>query len=65
VTAKNERKTAERIEIYQGKADLLATWETLPDEVQIKNHDYIIRLRKEVRQQRAYILHRANADANI
>jgi hypothetical protein len=63
-TPENQRRTEERVQQYYGKAALLATWETQPDSVQIDNHDYLVQLRRNVRQVRAYILHRA-ADVKI
>ncbi len=61
----NERKTQERIEQYHGKIALLATWDSQPDEVQIRHHDYLLGLRKTVRQIKMYVLHRAGADAEL
>ena len=64
-TRANERKTEIRIEQYYGKVALLNTWEAQPSDVQLTNHDYIVQLRANVRQVRAYVLHRADPNANI
>ena len=64
-TLANERKTAERIEQYHGKLALLATWEQAPDTIQIREHDYLIQLRRNVRQVKNYILHRADPNADL
>ena len=64
-THANERKTYQRVEQYYGLAALLNTWETQPDEIQIREHDYIIHLRARVRTVRNYLLHRATPEARI
>ena len=62
---RNERRTIERIEQYHGKVALLATWDEQPNEVQIRNHDYLLALRKTVRQVKMYVLHRADPNADL
>ena len=64
-TLRNQVRTQAVIEEYEGKKALLATWEATPDEVQIRNHDYIIKQRAKVRMLRQMILHRAGPDAEI
>jgi len=64
-TPANERKTAKRIEQYHGKLALLATWEQAPDAIQSREHDYLIQLRRNVRQVKNYILHRADPNADL
>jgi len=61
----NERRTIERIEQYHGKVALLATWDEQPNEVQLRNHDYLLALRKTVRQVKMYVLHRADPNADL
>jgi hypothetical protein len=55
----NAERTQERIEQYHALNALLQTWESTPEKVQVRNHDYIIKLRARVRNVRAYIEHRA------
>lgn len=62
-TEANARRTQKVIETYQGKSDLLRTWELLADTPE--NHDTIISLRAKVRNLRNYLLHRADATVNI
>jgi hypothetical protein len=64
-TAANQRKTEERISQFYGKAALLATWESMPDAVQIEHHDYIIELKANVRRVKNYLLHRADRSADL
>jgi hypothetical protein len=64
-TEANARKTEERIKTYYGLKDLLAAWEAQPDDVQIREHNYIIKLRAKVRMNQNLILHRASPEANI
>lgn len=61
----NSEKTRLRVEQYYGKVAILNTWESQSDEVQSRNHAYIIRLRAEIRQIRSYVLHRAGPDADV
>ena len=61
----NERKTQKQIETYYGKEALRATWEMQSIEVQQENHGYIIGLHKRIRNVRNYLLHRANANADV
>jgi hypothetical protein len=63
--AANERKTQQRVEQYYGKVALLATWENQPDDVQIRNHSYLLALRREIRNVKNYIMHRADPNAEI
>ena len=64
-TPANERKTQERVEQYYGLEALLRTWELESDDVQIKNHDYLLELRRRLRTVKNYIMHRADAKAEI
>ncbi len=61
----HEMATAERIQQYEGKLALLQTWECLPAETQLQEHDYIIALKSRLRQVRNYLLHRKDPIANI
>ena len=58
-----ELKTAERLQQYHALKSLLETWEQRPEEEQIKNYDYIKKLRARTRQVKMYILHRREWDA--
>jgi hypothetical protein len=64
-TEANERRTQERVEQYYGLEALIRTWDLQPDEVQIKNHDYILKLRAKLRNVKNYVLHRSDAKAEI
>ena len=57
--------TADRIQQYEGKLALLQTWESLPAETKLQEHDYIIALKSRLRQVRNYLLHRKDPIANI
>ena len=48
-TEANDRKTQVVIEKYHGKVALLKEWEEMPDEFQIKHHDYILSQRAKIR----------------
>ena len=61
----NKLRTQQRIEQYHGIKALLETWELQPTEMQVKNHDYIIKLRVKERAIKNYILHRADPEADI
>lgn len=65
ITQANKNRTQKVIEKYHGKNDLLRTWELEPAKVQQSNHDYILELRKKVRNLRNLLLHRASPDATI
>jgi len=65
-TESQARKTAERIDVYLGKAALLKTWEEMTgDDLQIQEHDYLLALRRRVRINHNYLLHRSGPDADI
>jgi hypothetical protein len=64
-TEANERRTQERVDQYYGLEALCQTWDLQPDEVQIKNHDYILKLRAKLRNVKNYVLHRSDAKAEI
>jgi len=64
-TEAQARKTAERIDEYLGVRELLRTWELQPDDVQCREHDYILRLRKRERTVRNYLSHRAGPDSDL
>jgi hypothetical protein len=57
--------TEVRIEQYQGMLALLATWEQQPAQVQAKENDYILELRKKTRQVRNYITNRSDAASDL
>lgn len=57
--------TQTRIEIYRATHALLETWLAQPDDVQIKNYDYIKHLKVKERQQKGYLTHRRDPAANI
>lgn len=61
----NEQRTFKVMETYRGKCALLATWEQQPDEIQIKYHADILRMRATVRKFRNYLLHRADANISL
>jgi hypothetical protein len=60
-----QETTERRIERYYSLKALLDEWETQPDDVQIRNHAYILRLKAKVRQERAYIEHRNDPAAHL
>jgi hypothetical protein len=62
-TEANAKRTQKVIETYQGKNDLLRTWELLADTP--ANHSTILQLRKKVRTLRNLLLHRADPSAII
>ena len=64
-SAANAARTQRRIESYYLLVALLATWELQPEEIQIKNHSYIIRLRAKVRTHRNYLQNRADPHSDI
>jgi len=64
-TEANKERTARRVEEYYGLDALIRTWEAASDEVQIREHDYILELRRRLRNVKNYIQHRGTADAGI
>lgn len=64
-TPANRQKTLDIIEKFHGKEALLRTWELQPDKVQIKNHDYIIKQRANVRMIKNLIQHRATPESDL
>lgn len=62
---KLNRRTEQLISTYHGKLALLETWEAQSEEVQIREHAYILGQRKQVRNLRNYIAHRSDPDAEI
>ena len=65
-TEANDKKTLERIETYLGKSALQETWDRYASqELQIEEHDYILGLRKRVRENRNYVAHRNDPKAEI
>lgn len=62
---KKELTTEKRVEQYHALHALLSTWEKQPNDVQIKNHDYLLGLRARVRNVRNYVIHRKDANATI
>ena len=65
ITEANKERTEKRVETYYGKNDLLRTWELADENVQYRNHTYLLGLKKRVRENRNYLLHRGSADASI
>lgn len=64
-TEANQKRTQKVIETYLGKKDLLATWEKQSDDVQIKEHDNLLELRRKIRNLSNYIAHRATPDSDL
>ena len=64
-TEANKERTARRVEEYYGLDALIRTWEATSDEVQIREHDYILELRRRLRNVKNYIAHRADAGAEV
>lgn len=54
-----------RIEQLQGKEALLQTWEMQSEEIRFREHDYLLELRKTIRQVRNYIVHRKDPGADF
>ena len=65
ITEANKERTARRVEEYYGLDALIRTWEATSDEVQIREHDYILELRRRLRNVKNYIAHRADAGAEV
>ena len=65
ITEANKERTEKRVETYYGKNDLLRTWELAEANVQIRNHDYLLGLKKRVRENKNYLLHRATQDSDL
>ena len=61
----NADKTRARVEQFYGLSALLATWEMQPAQMQAENRDYLLRLRKKLRNVRNYLAHRSEAGADI
>ena len=64
-TEANKERTLRRVEEYYGLDALIRTWEATSDEVQIREHDYILELRRRLRNVKNYIAHRATPDSEI
>lgn len=64
-TERNQLRTEKRIEVYQGKKALQDTWDEAPHDLQEQHHDYLLELRRRVRQERNYVLNRGDPTANI
>ena len=64
-TEANKERTARRVEEYYGLDALIRTWEAMPDAIQIREHDYILELRRRLRNVKNYIQHRGTADSGI
>jgi len=64
-TEAQAKRTAQRIDEYLGVRELLRTWELQPDDVQIENHDYILRLRARERMVKNYLSHRSGPDSDL
>lgn len=65
LTAANQRRTQARVDQYHGLVDLLRTWELQSDDIQIKFHDDIIKLKARIRNVKNYLLHRSDAKVKI
>jgi hypothetical protein len=59
------QSTLMRIEQLQGKEALLKTWELQPPEILVQEHEYLLELRKQIRQVRSYIMHRRDASVDF
>ena len=64
-TEANKERTLKRVEEYYGLDALIRTWEAMPDAIQIREHDYILELRRRHRNVRNYIQHRGTHDAEL
>ncbi len=64
-TEANQRRTQAVMDRYYGKVALLNTWESMSEQVQADNHDYIIEQRARLRTLKQMILHRADPNASI
>ena len=64
ITEANRLKTEKRIERFLGLKAILATWELMPTDFQYRNQAYLQELRAKVHQNRNYILHRADPQAD-
>jgi hypothetical protein len=65
LTERNEARTAKQVERYHGLNDLLRTWESMPDEVQITNHSYILEVKRKCRNTKNLLLHRSTPEAGV
>ena len=65
-TEAQAQKTAERIDVYLGKAAILRMWEEKASEdLQTREHDYLLGLRKRVRVNHNYLANRSGPDSDI
>ena len=64
-TEANKERTRERVEEYLTVQALRMTWEEQSDDVQVREHDRILRLRKRERNLKNYLSHRADAGAEV
>lgn len=64
-TEANNKRTQDRISQYYGKVALLNTWEKQPAGVQDRNHDYLLELRRQIRNIKNYVMHRASPDYDL
>lgn len=65
ITAANQKRTQDRVSQYYGLIALLNTWEAADDDMQIDNHEYILKLRARVRNVKNYLLHRSDRSADL
>jgi len=54
-----------RIEQYYGKNAILQEWEAAPEDLQVKEHEYLLDLRRRLRMHRNYITHRKDSPQNL
>jgi len=64
ITDANRIKTKRRIDKYLTLRAILATWEKMPLDSQCRESAYIKELRTRMHQNRNYILHRADPQAD-
>lgn len=58
-------KTEQRLTEYNLLKALLTEWEEAPTEMQVENHDYLLKLRAKVRNHKAYLDHRNDPKARV
>lgn len=64
-TEASSRRTQVVIERYLGKLALQETWDRAPMTTQYRHHDYVLGLRKKVRETKNLIDHRAGPDSDL
>jgi hypothetical protein len=65
-TEANQVRTQDRINTYLGKNAIRLTWETCASErLQEREHNYLLGLRKRVRENKNFLMNRADAQADV